>query len=72
MFGVRRLPDAATTLTRMFNKLKTVKAADALSRNVWAYLSAFIPWDAIREDWLTSDSSILPRYGEQEGGTKRV
>ena len=44
MFGVKRLPDAATTITRMFGKLTTIKAADALSRNVWAYLSTLIPW----------------------------
>jgi hypothetical protein len=70
MFGVTRLPDAATTLTRMFNKLTTIKAADALSRNVWTYLSRLIPWDAVREDWLTFDSSVLPRYGEQEGAKR--
>jgi hypothetical protein len=70
MFGVKRLPDAATTLTRMFNKLKSIKAADILSRNVWAYLSQLIPWDTIQEDWLTFDSSVLPRYGEQEGARK--
>jgi hypothetical protein len=66
MFGVKRLPDAATTLTRMFNKLKTIRAADVLSCNVWTYLSQLIPWDTIQEDWLTFDSSVLPRYGEQE------
>jgi len=70
VFGVKRLPDAATTLTRMFNKLKSVKAADILSRNVWAYLSQLIPWDVIQEDWLTFDSSVLPRYGGQEGALK--
>jgi hypothetical protein len=70
IFGVKRLPDAATTLTRMFNKLKTIKAADVLSRNVWAYLTQLIPWETIREDWLTFDSSVLTRYGEQEGAKK--
>lgn len=70
IFGVKRLPDAATTLTRMFGKFKTVKAADLLSRNVWIYLSRLIPWGAISEDWLTFDSSVIPRYGEQEGARK--
>ena len=70
IFGVKRLPDAATTLTRMFNKLKNLKAADVLSRNVWVYLSHLIPWKAIGEDWLTFDSSVLPRYGEQEGAQR--
>ena len=70
IFGVKRLPDAATTLTRMFNKLTTVKKADTLSFNVWAYLSRLIPWGSIQEDWLTFDSSVLPRYGEQEGAKR--
>ncbi len=70
IFGVKRLPDAATTLTRMFNKLKTVKAADALSHSIWTYLAELIPWNTIQEDWLTFDSSVLPRYGEQEGAKK--
>ena len=70
MFGVKRLPDAATTLTRMFNKLKGIKSADVLSQSVWAYLSQLIPWSTVQEDWLTFDSSVLPRYGEQEGVRK--
>jgi hypothetical protein len=70
VFGVKRLPDAATTLTRMFNRFKSSKSADVLSQNVWAYLSQLIPWNTIREDWLTFDSSVLPRYGEQEGAQK--
>lgn len=70
IFGVKRLPDAATTLTRMFGKLKNIKAADTLSRNIWVYLEELIPWNTIQEDWLTFDSSVLPRYGEQEGAKK--
>lgn len=70
MFGVKRLPDAATTLTRMFGKLKSMRTTEVLSRNLWAYLSSLIPWDRIQEDWLTFDSSVLPRFGEQEGAKK--
>jgi hypothetical protein len=70
MFGVKRLPRAATTITRMFDKVKTFKEADTFSRNVWTYLSGLIPWREIGEDWLTFDSSVLPRYGEQEGAKK--
>jgi len=70
IFGTKRLPGAATTLTRMFNKIKTVKAADVLSHNIWAYIVELIPWKTILEDWLTFDSSVLTRYGEQEGAKK--
>ena len=70
IFGVKRLPGAATTLTRMFGKLKNLKTAEMFSCNVWAYLTQFIPWKTIQEDWLTFDSSVLVRYGEQEGVKK--
>ena len=70
IFGVKRLPDAATTLARMFNKLKSLKTAEVLSRDVWAYLVQLIPWKTIEEDWLTFDSSVLVRYGQQEGVKK--
>lgn len=70
MFGARRLPEAATTITRMFGKVRTVKVAETFSGNVWTYLSTLIPWHHIGEDWLTFDSSVLPRYGEQEGAKR--
>lgn len=70
MFGTKRLPGAATTLTRMFNKIKTVKAADALSHAIWTYLVELIQWKTIQGDWLTFDSSVVTRYGEQEGAKK--
>jgi hypothetical protein len=70
IFGVKKLPAAATTLTIMFNRIATVKTADIFSNNVWAYLSHLISWHEIKEDWLTFDSSVLPRYGEQEGAKK--
>ncbi len=70
VFGAGRLPAAATTLTRLFAKIKSLTGADTLSQNVWAYLAGLIPWEEIREDWLTFDSSVLPRYGTQEGAKK--
>jgi hypothetical protein len=70
IFGVKRLPDAATTLTRMFNRLTTLKAANTVSSNAWSYLCQLIPWHSITEDWLTFDSTVLLRYGEQEGAKK--
>jgi len=70
LFGAARLPAAATTLTRLFTKIKSLTYAETLSQNVWAYLSGLIPWDTIREDWLTFDSTVLVRYGTQEGAKK--
>jgi hypothetical protein len=70
VFGAGRLPAAATTLTRLFARIKNLTGAEALSHNAWAYLSRLIPWGEIREDWLTFDSSVLPRYGNQEGAKR--
>jgi hypothetical protein len=52
IFGVQRLPDAATTLTRLFGKMKKLPSADALSDGLWQYLSRLIPWRTMKADWL--------------------
>lgn len=70
IFGVARLPAAATTLTRLFTKIESLAFAEILSQNVWAYVTKLIPWESLKEDWLTFDSSVLPRYGNQEGAKK--
>jgi hypothetical protein len=70
IFGVQRLPDAATTLTRLFGKMKKLPSADALSDGLWQYLSRLIPWGTMKADWLNFDSTVLERYGEQEGSKR--
>lgn len=68
IFGLKkRIPKAGTTLTRMFRKLKNFRLVDILSHNVWIYLEQLIPWGKIKEDWLDFDSSVIERYGNQEG-----
>ena len=67
LFATGRLPLAATTLTRLFGKIKTMKEVEAMSEGLWGYLSKLIPWGKIREDWLTFDSTVIERYGKQEG-----
>jgi len=41
-----------------------------MSNTLWHYLKTLIPWNIIKEDWLTFDSTVLERYGEQEGAKK--
>ena len=41
-----------------------------LSEGLWLYLAQLIQWKQIAEDWLTFDSTVLVRYGEQEGAKK--
>jgi hypothetical protein len=70
LFAVVKLPMASTTLTRFFKKIKTQKEVEAMSEGLWRYLSRLIPWKAIKEDWLTFDSTVLERYGKQEGAMR--
>ncbi|MFH1428443.1 MAG: hypothetical protein ABIH39_01745 [Candidatus Margulisiibacteriota bacterium] len=63
----KRLPLAATTLTRMFGKIDTLKAAVQMQTRLWSYLVSIVNWRTIKEDWLSMDSTVLVRYGEQEG-----
>jgi len=67
LFGAVRLPLAPTTLSRLFRKMRTMKEEEAMSERIWRYLSGLIPWQKIREDWLTFDSTVIERYGKQEG-----
>ena len=67
VFAVEWLPQSASTLTRFWGKIKTQgmaeKTGDAgrqLARTVWE-------WESIKEDNLNFDSSVLTRYGDQEG-----
>jgi hypothetical protein len=67
LFGVDKLPFASTTLTRLFGKIKTMKAVEEMSLGLWQFLECLIPWTKLKEDWLTFDSTVLERYGKQEG-----
>jgi len=67
LFAVRRLPLASTTLTRLFRKIRKMKEVEKLSEGLWGYISKLIPWKEILHDWLTFDSTVLERYGNQEG-----
>jgi len=67
LFGVSRLPVSSTTLTRFFRRLRKMQQTEELSDKLWDYLKALLPWKKIKEDWLTFDSTVLERYGKQEG-----
>ena len=70
VFGLRRLPGSGTTLTRYFSKIKDLGDAEKLSEGLWQYLLKIIDWDQISDDWLSFDSTVITRYGEQEGAKK--
>ncbi len=67
LFAVGRLPLASTTLTRLFKKIRKLKEVEEMSEGLWGYLKGLIPWTELKDDWLTFDSTVLERYGKQEG-----
>ena len=70
IFGLERLPLASTTFTRYFNKIKDMGKSSHMSEWIWDYLKRVIDWKKIESDWLSFDSTVVPRYGEQEGAKK--
>jgi len=70
LFGVKELPLASTTLTRLFNKIDRMKQVEEMSEGLWGFMRKLIRWEEIKEDWVTLDSTTIPRYGKQEGSEK--
>lgn len=70
LFGEKRLVKASSTLTRLFNKLRLWSKVDELARSIWDFIFALIPWSKQNSDYLTFDSTVLTRYGKQEGAKK--
>lgn len=70
LFGLKRLPLSGTTITRFFNKIKTIGEADQVSNRIWSYLEEIINWKEVKADWLSFDSTVITRYGNQEGAKK--
>ena len=70
VFGLKRLPMAGSTLTRYFNKISYLGLSEQISEKVWVCLKGIIDWKLINEDWLSFDSTVITRYGEQEGAVK--
>ncbi len=67
-FGVERIPKSITAVTRFFRRIKSFQMAERLSEKLWEYtFSRVIPLDEIGSDYLSFDSSVVTRYGEQEG-----
>ena len=70
-FGVKRLPSSTSALTRFFGKISSWQKSVALAEGLWQYqFERMIPWKKIGEDYLTLDTTVIVRYGEQEGARK--
>lgn len=67
LFGVKRLPEASTTLTRFFGKLCSWKKIVSYQEALWEFLMRWIPWQKLQPEDLSFDSHVCVRYGKQEG-----
>jgi hypothetical protein len=70
LFGLERLPKAASTLSRFFAKISSWAQIEKLAAPLWDYIFTLIPFDKIKADWLDLDSSVITRYGTQEGALR--
>jgi len=69
-FDVKWLPRAASSLTRFWGKINTQGLAEKTGRGARNLARQLIERDGIKEDNLNLDSSVLTRYGIQDGVRK--
>ena len=71
LFGVKRLPSSSSALTRFFRGISSWQKSVALAEGLWQYqFERVIPWQKVGEDYLSFDTTVVVRYGQQEGARK--
>ena len=70
LFDAERIPKSSITFIRFFKKVRSLKLAQELSDRLWLFISNLIPWEKVSADWITLDSTVIERYGKQEGAKK--
>lgn len=71
LFGVKRLPSSSSALTRFFRGIGSWQKSAALAEGLWQYqFERVIPWKKVEEDYLSFDTTVVVRYGQQEGARK--
>lgn len=69
-FGVTWLPLTSTTLTRFWGKINNQKTAERWMDAARTFARQIMDWMKITQDYLCLDSSVLTRYGVQEGAKR--
>jgi hypothetical protein len=71
VFKIKWLPSASSTLTRFWNKISTQKVSEQLGEACRKFTRVIVrDWEGIKEDNLNFDSSVITRYGLQEGAKR--
>jgi hypothetical protein len=69
-FAVMWLPSASSTLTRFWGKMCTQSLVENLGEAARGLAITIMGWEGIVEDTLNCDSSVLIRYGNQQGAKR--
>ena len=69
-FGVRWLPKATSTLTRFWGKISSQGQSERMGVCCRQFARKVMSWEGINEDNLNLDSTVMTRYGVQEGAKK--
>ena len=64
------MPKAPSTISRIFAKISSWSRVEKLAETLWSYIFSWIPFDKIGSDWLDLDSSVITRYGKQQGALR--
>lgn len=68
LLGLKKMTVSVTSLTRFFGRFVSWQKTQMLAEDLWEYT-----WERIidvKEDYLSFDSSVVTRYGKQEGAKK--
>jgi hypothetical protein len=69
-FAVEWLPKASSTLTRFWGRIDRQSLSEKLGEAARQLAVTIIRWEKIVEDNLNLDSSVLVRYGNQQGAKR--
>jgi len=69
-FKVAWLPQASSVMTRFWGKIDTQGKSEELGQRCRAFAQKLISWENVKADNLNLDSSVMTRYGNQQGAVK--
>lgn len=69
-FGVKKLPRSSTSITRFWNKFYKQSLNEKLLKFCFTFINRLLSAAKIFEDTLRFDSTVLTRYGNQDGAKR--
>jgi hypothetical protein len=69
-FGITRFAKAPTSLTRFWNKFDSQNKSERWSEAARDFVRQMLGWAQVRSGNLNLDSTVVTRYGKQQGACK--